>query len=434
MLMNSYTSIFFTDFLGISAGLAGTIFMFSRFWDAINDPMCGILVERSNPRHGKVQTWMFFGGILAAASLIMLFTIPELSQTGRTIWGTVAYNIFGMAFTAVTVAALLQMPRGTDQPKEQIHMNMSYTIGCSLTGIIVASFITNGLQSFGAGNAAKGYQTVALLTAVVGLAFVIGSVFTFRDQTAEIEASAHIANETPRISDMLKAVLKVPSFFLVVLGSCIANLGMSVMSSSLLFYLTYVLEAPEKMAILLPVIYVGTLIGSLLAGPLARFDKKKMMIISLLIQAAGPLLRIVTADSGISMYFGYAIMCIGNGLLITFLNPCLVDCADYAEYKTGIKCQGLSLTGCTLVSKMTMGIGTAVVGFGLDLGGYISSVGGNAVTQPQSAKDAIYTMQFWPTVIAAVIGIVLLLFYKLDDETMEKVYAAKKAKLNNRVE
>lgn len=71
-----------------------------------------------------------------------------------------------------------------------------------------------------------------------------------------------------------------------------------------------------------------------------------------------------------------------------------MDCADYVECKTGVKCQGLSLTGFTLVSKMSMGIGTAIMGFGLKMGGYISSVGGNTVTQPQSAIEAIHSMQF----------------------------------------
>ena len=104
-----------------------------------------------------------------------------------------------------------------------------------------------------------------------------------------------------------------------------------------------------------------------------------------------------------------------------------MDCADYVECKTGVKCQGLSLTGFTLVSKMSMGIGTAIMGFGLKMGGYISSVGGNTVTQPHS-------MQFWPTIIASLIGIVLMLFYRLDGKTMEKVHATRKAKLEGHAE
>lgn len=111
-----------------------------------------------------------------------------------------------------------------------------------------------------------------------------------------------------------------------------------------------------------------------------------------------------------------------------------MDCADYVECKTGVKCQGLSLTGFTLVSKMSMGIGTAITGFGLKMGGYISSVGGNTVTQPQSAIEAIHSMQFWPTIIASLIGIVLMLFYRLDGKTMEKVHATRKAKLEGHAE
>lgn len=70
------------------------------------------------------------------------------------------------------------------------------------------------------------------------------------------------------------------------------------------------------------------------------------------------------------------------------------------------------------------------MGFGLKMGGYISSVGGNTVTQPQSAIEAIHSMQFWPTIIASLIGIVLMLFYRLDGKTMEKVHATRKTSLD----
>lgn len=77
-----------------------------------------------------------------------------------------------------------------------------------------------------------------------------------------------------------------------------------------------------------------------------------------------------------------------------------------------------------MVSKWTTGVAAVVVGFALERSGYITSTAGGAM-QPQSALDVIYSLQFWPTIIMAVIGIVILLFYKLDDATMAKIRAAK---------
>ena len=179
------------------------------------------------------------------------------------------------------------------------------------------------------------------------------------------------------------------------------------------------------MAIMLPAMYVGLLGGSTVAGILAgKLGRKATMIIGFLLYVAGPALRMVLGDSTIAFSIGIGLICFGSGLITTLLMPCLADCADYAEHLTGVRCQALTMTGFTMVSKWTTGVAAVVVGFALERSGYITSTAGGAM-QPQSALDVIYSLQFWPTIIMAVIGIVILLFYKLDDATMAKIRAAK---------
>lgn len=420
VFMYNYSSIFFTDFLGLSAGLAGTIFMLSRVWDAINDPMCGAMIEKFNPKWGKIQTFMSIGGVITAIGLVMLFTVPGFSGTGRAVWGAASYNIVGMAFTAVTVATLLQMARGTREPGERVGLSISYSLGCSVTGIIIAMMITKGLAVFGSEDPAKGYQMVALLSAVLGLVFLIGSVILYRDQVSEDAAEAGVEEESPKVLDMIKAVLRTPSFLIMVAAPCICNLGYGIVAGDLMYYLTYDLQKPELMSMMLPAVYLGTLAGTFLAGYLSKYGKARMIQVSFLILAAGLAVRMITGDASpvIACVF-YAISNIGAGMMSTFLNPCLVDCADYAEYKTGTRCQALALTGFTLVSKMAAGIGVGILGFFLQVGGY----DGMAAVQTESAVNMIHLMQFWPGIIGALLGAVLLFFYKLDDKTMETARA-----------
>lgn len=416
ILMMNYSSIFFTDFLGLSAGLAGTIFMFSKVWDAINDPMCGAIIEKVNPKWGKVQTFMFIGGVVSAVGLVMLFTVPNFSTAGRAIWGTVSYNLVGMAFTAITVASLLILPRGTRDSGERVSLSMGFSLGGSIAGIVIAVLTTKGLSVFGAEDPAKGYQMVAILSAVIGMVVLSCGAFLFRDQLSEEAAAAGVKEESPRIMDMIKAILRTPTFLILVVAPCACSIGFGVVAGDMMYYLTYDLQKPELMGLLLPAMYVGTMAGACIVGRFSRCNKVRTMQLGYVIMAAGLAIRMITGDqSPVITCILYCVSYIGSGMSGTLLNPCLVDCADYVEYKTGTRCQALAMTGFTLVSKMAGGIGIAVLGFLLQAGGY----DGMAVAQTESAVNTIHLLQFWPGIVGCLLAVAMFSFYRLDENTME---------------
>lgn len=145
-----------------------------------------------------------------------------------------------------------------------------------------------------------------------------------------------------------------------------------------------------------------------------------MLLVSILSVTAASVLRLILGDrTPVILTVLYGLLAVSTGWMQAYLNPCLIDCADYAEYKTGIKCQGLALTGFSLANKMSVGLGSAILGIGMELGGYI----GTAEVQTQQAIDMIHFLQFWPTIILSVAGAVLMLFYRLDEKTMENVRA-----------
>ncbi len=418
LLMSNYATLYFTDFLGISAGTAGIVFLLSRIWDAVNDPMCGIIIERSNPRFGKVQTFMFLGGSIAAVSLVLLFTNPGLYGAGNVIWGAFTYNLLGMSYTAVTVSVLLQMARGTDTAAGRINLSISYSLACSLAGIVLSVIVTQLLTVFSAENAERGYQITAIVCALMAMLFIAVSSFLFKDLQSEQLAASGVKESKPKAMDMIKAVFKVPSFLIMLLAPCLVSIGAGVGLSGMLYYLTYCLGKPEYMAYVLPAAYVGTLLGSASAGFFIRFGKNRMVLVSILSVTAASVLRLALGDSTPAVLTVlYGLLALSTGWMQAYLNPCLIDCADYAEYKTGIKCQGLALTGFSLANKMSVGLGSAILGFGMELGGYV----GTAKEQTQKAIDMIHFLQFWPTIILSVAGAVLMLFYRLDEKTMENV-------------
>ena len=82
-LWGSYILIFYTDVFGITAGAAGLIMMFTRIWDAVNDPMMGMVADRTRTKWGRYRPWLLFMAVPVGILLILNFYTPDLSGGGK---------------------------------------------------------------------------------------------------------------------------------------------------------------------------------------------------------------------------------------------------------------------------------------------------------------------------------------------------------------
>jgi len=99
----NFLLFFYTDVFGIPAAVAGTLFMVSRFWDAVNDPMMGIIADRTNTRWGKFRPYLLWMMLPLAVIGVLTFTTPELSLQGKIIYAYVTYILMMMAYTAINI-------------------------------------------------------------------------------------------------------------------------------------------------------------------------------------------------------------------------------------------------------------------------------------------------------------------------------------------
>ncbi len=99
----NFLLFFYTDVFGIPAAVAGTLFMVSRFWDAVNDPIMGIIADRTNTKWGKFRPYLLWMMLPLAVIGVLTFTTPELSLGGKIIYAYITYILMMMAYTAINI-------------------------------------------------------------------------------------------------------------------------------------------------------------------------------------------------------------------------------------------------------------------------------------------------------------------------------------------
>ena len=92
-IVMSFIPIFYTDVFGIPASALSIMFLVTRLWDAINDPIMGMIADRTNTRWGKYRPYMLAVGLPFAAVSILTFITPDFQVTGKIVYAYVTYTL-----------------------------------------------------------------------------------------------------------------------------------------------------------------------------------------------------------------------------------------------------------------------------------------------------------------------------------------------------
>ena len=127
----SYLLYFFTDILIIPSAFVIVLMIVARVWDALNDPMMGVIVDRTSTKYGKMRPYVLIGSFLMLVTTIVLFMpLTGAPTMFKMIFAAVSYIIFGMAYTLTDVPAMGLMSVATPNSDERASLLSFYvTVG-----------------------------------------------------------------------------------------------------------------------------------------------------------------------------------------------------------------------------------------------------------------------------------------------------------------
>ena len=140
-LVGAFLMLYYTDTLGLSGTFVGVLFFAARIWDAINDPMMGMIVDNTRTRFGKFRIWIAIGTLVNSVFFILTFTTFGIEdKTQLMIYVTVTYILYGMSYTMMDVPYWSWLPNLSSNPRERESISVIPRIGASLGGFVICTF------------------------------------------------------------------------------------------------------------------------------------------------------------------------------------------------------------------------------------------------------------------------------------------------------
>ncbi len=174
MTMILFQLNFYTDTLGISAGVAGALLLIGRFWDAFFDPMMGTLADRTNTRWGKFRPWVLWTAVPWGIMMVMAYSTPDWGYTGKIIYALLTNIILMTLYSANNTPYSAMTAVMTGDVNERTSLSSYRFVAAMVAQLIVGGFTLPLVAKFGQGDTAKGWQlTMGLWALICLVAFVI---------------------------------------------------------------------------------------------------------------------------------------------------------------------------------------------------------------------------------------------------------------------
>jgi glycoside/pentoside/hexuronide:cation symporter, GPH family len=422
-----YMMIFFTNVAGIPAGLAGSILMVGKIWDAVNDPVVGLLTDKTKSRWGRRLPWLFYGAIPFGIFFFLQWIIPRFSDNQTTqvwslFWYYVGIGVLSQVFyTVVNLPYTAMTPELTQDYDERTQLNsfrFAFSIGGSIFSLILALIIFQVVSG-----SEQRYLVLAGVCTVISVLSLYWCVWGTRERIMAFEArrttNEEVEESIPIVTQLKIVFANRP--FLYVIGIYLCSwLAVQVTASMIPYFVVNCMKFKESDVPIILIAVQGTALVTLfLWSKLSeRVGKKAVYFMGMslwIIAQAG--LFFLQPGQNILMYV-MAIMA-GFGVSTAYLVPwsMIPDVIELDELQTGQRREGIFYAFMVQLQKLGLALGLFLVGIALESSGFIETLAGQPQPiQPELALQAIRISVGPLPTICLILGLVLTYFYPITRE------------------
>lgn len=411
--VNTFLLVFYTDVIGIAPAVAGAILLGARFWDAVNDPIMGMIVDRTKTRWGKFRPYLLFGAIPFGVVAVLAFSSPAfLGNTGRIVYAAITYVLLGMVYTAVNTPYGALTSAMTQDPTERTNISAVRMFMAILGALIVSTLIPVLVPIVGGGDPVRGYPLTMAIFSIVGVALLFWTFSTVKERVQDVSATGKVS-----FRDFFSVIAKNDQLLLLSVVFLVLFTNNTIVASVGVYFFTHVMGDVTLFSLYSLSNFVPLLLGiPLMAAVAARIGKKKTMIIGLLVSLVAPVSILLFTQNFAALLVFRGIASIGASAGIAIVWGLVPDTVEYGQWKTGVRAEGAAYSIVGFFFKLGVALGGIIPGLVLQAAGYVANV-----PQTERSLTAIIGLYSWVPIIITLIGVGCLWFYRLNEEYYERI-------------
>ncbi|MFV9506190.1 MAG: MFS transporter [Oscillochloridaceae bacterium umkhey_bin13] len=434
IVIGFFQALFLTTVAGLSPGAAGLIVLLSRVWDAITDPLMGVLSDRTRSRLGRRRFWILVGAVPFGIIYFLLWWVPPFGETGRFFYYLAVILAFNTIYTVVNVPYTSLTAELTPDYDERTTLNsfrFAFSIGGSLVaGVLHGIFITSFCADPTSCLPAESRQGYMLSAAIFGVVMIFPFLWCVAGTHERYTPPATASAPMPIGQQLRLAVRNQPFLFVIGIYLC-SWMALQVTQNVIGFYLTFYLRRADMFPIVLLAVQGSAMVFLFIWSAVSRrIGKQVVYYIGMCFWIAVMAGLFFLGPDQITLAIVLGALA-GVGIATAYLVPwsLLPDVIDLDELNTGERREGIFYGVMTFTQKTCVGLGIALTLQALEWYGFNRDL--LPGQQPESALLALRWMIGPVPTVLLIIGMILVYRYPLTRERHDAIRTeleARKAK------
>lgn len=408
-----FLTFFYTDIYGISPAFVGTMFLAVRIIDAVTDPIMGALADRTQSKYGKFRPYLLWFALPFGLISVLAFTTPDFGEEGKMIYAFVTYTLLMLVYTAINIPYCALGAVLTADPKERVSVQSYRFVFAMLGGLMVTSLTLPLVEFFGQGDRAKGYQLTIMAMSVLGVLMFLACFYGTKERINPPKEAV-----SRSYMDNFRQLWQNDQWRVLALVALCLLSGYVLRTTLAIYYVKYYLEMPDSITLFITLGMLGSMVGCIIAQPLAkRYCKVKLYIGIQILAAVLCASSYFVAAENVTVAIGLYVLW---NLVFNTGTPLLwakmADTVDYGQWRTGIRTTGMVYSSIIFFIKMGIAVGGALGGWLLAGIGYQADV---AQTEETKA-GLLLAFSLYPAIGSLIVAVVMSA-YKLNTQKVDEI-------------
>lgn len=434
-LVSMYLMFYLTEVIDVSgAQLAAVtvILVIMRVFDAVNDPVMGVVVDNTRSRWGKFKPWILLGAVLWGAASLLMFADVAVDGWSYVVLFTLAYIVYEIAYTINDIAYWSMLPSLTQDQKERERIGVVARIcaNIGLFAMVVALVPVTAWLTDVFGSARTAWFVLAAGLVVIMLVFQSLTLIFTRERVV-----GH--RESTPLRELFSVIARNDQLLWVTLAMVAFMGGYLITTSFGLYYFKYYFQNEGAYSIFAAILGVSQITALALFPLVSKVMKRAQIhLLATAMCAAGYLVFLVSGRSMLLVGIAGVLIFAGQGAIQLLMVMFIADSVEYGEWKLGRRNESVTFSLQPFIYKLSNAIASAVVGITLIWSGIDVATTPDDVTE-EGLGILRMSMLGLPLALILVSYLVLRARYKLNEEfyaTVVKDLAERNARVEQAVD